>query len=148
MTGCNGKNISMMLRHQFAFCVLCLCKSILHVSTDSVNRWVRLSLLVYWSLIAKCSPRLVKVRGWGNRMGVAHSTLFVALLCLTTGTICSANCIYFLSEFSNYMLPSTYSLMSVCEYIYVFINASMYISVCAFHVYAFYVDDTVTLSNW
>jgi hypothetical protein len=72
MTACNGNNISMMLQHQFAFCALCLCKFILHVSADSVNSWIRLSLLAYWGLIAKCPSRLFQARGPGNRMSVAY----------------------------------------------------------------------------
>lgn len=93
MTACNGNNISMMLQHQLAFCVLCFCKSILHVSSDSVDSWVRLSLLVHWGLIAKCPPRLVQARGSGNRISVAYGILYEALLCHTIVSVCSGNCI-------------------------------------------------------
>jgi hypothetical protein len=70
MTACNGNNVSMMLQHQFPCCTLCLCKSILHVSVDLVNSWVRLGLLVHWNPIAKCPLRLVPARGSENRNGL------------------------------------------------------------------------------
>jgi hypothetical protein len=72
----------MLLQHQFPFTTLCLCKSILHVSDDLVNSWILLDHLV---LTAKCPLRLVpgKVTEW---------VFLVVLLCLTTGTVSSANC--------------------------------------------------------
>jgi hypothetical protein len=41
----------------------------------------------------------------------------------------------FRSSVSDFMQPPTYLLLSVCEYIYVFINASMYTAVCVSWVF-------------